>query len=429
MTGPPVTAGSRLTLHPLRFRRDRAGWCVGRVETGDFVAVPDIGARAIRELAAGHTVGQVQRGLSENGGPQVDVLEFATALSRTGLVAAVDGRALPGPAVPPASLAWLRPRWVRWTLSPAAAYPLAALVLAAGVAMVLDPDLLPTGRDLLWSPRGSFVLAGNAALSWLLVYLHELAHLVTARAAGVPGRITLSTRLQFLAAQTDVTGVWAADRRTRLTVYLAGIAVNLGVAAGAVLLRAATDPGPVRDGLGALALLSLLLIPPQALVFTRTDLYFLLQDLTGCRNLYGDGGRYLAYLLRASRSRLTGGPTPLDPSAALPAGERRSVRYYAGLLVVGTAGCLGIYLTVALPVLLHLVATALAGLAGGSGTAAVVDAALVLLVVGGYAALWAGAWWRRHGRRVGRLGRWVTGPTRPPTGITGREDGTSQGGR
>ncbi len=53
------------------------------------------------------------------------------------------------------------------------------------------------------------MIAVDAAIGWVLIALHELGHLATARAAGAPARISLGTRLQFLVAQTDVSGVWA----------------------------------------------------------------------------------------------------------------------------------------------------------------------------------------------------------------------------
>jgi hypothetical protein len=49
----------------------------------------------------------------------------------------------------------------------------------------------------------------------LTATVHELAHLAAARSLGVPARIGLSTRLFYLVAQTDVSGIWAAPRRAR----------------------------------------------------------------------------------------------------------------------------------------------------------------------------------------------------------------------
>jgi hypothetical protein len=167
-------------------------------------------------------------------------------------------------------------------------------------------------------------------------------HLATARAAGVPGRMSLSTRLQFLVAQTDVSGVWGEPRRTRLTVYLAGMVVNLVVAAVCVLTLAAVAPtGLVADLLAAtmlVSLLSLLSLPFEFMLFLRSDVYFVVQDLTGCANLYASGSAYARHLTKRLWHRMRCLPPPEDPSQALPTAERHAVRTYTVVLVVGTRG-------------------------------------------------------------------------------------------
>ncbi|MFC1420636.1 DUF6879 family protein [Streptacidiphilus cavernicola] len=205
---------------------------------------------------------------------------------------------------------------------------------------------------------------------WELLLLHECAHLAVARAVGVPGRIRFGTRLQFLVLQTDISGIEFAPRRQRLTAYLAGMGFNLATAAVAVLLLAA---GPVGDHsltrrlLSILVLWSLLPLTFELMVFLRTDVYFVLQDLTRCRDLYGDGRAYARYLagaaLRTVRrvGRSAAGqalpPRPQgdavavpDPSLGLPAGERRAVRLYSAVLVLGCGVCLGVMAAFTLPV-------------------------------------------------------------------------------
>ncbi|WFE56298.1 hypothetical protein [Micromonospora sp. WMMD712] len=99
----------------------------------------------------------------------------------------------------------------------------------------------------------------------------------------------------------------------------------------------------------------------QFLVLVRTDVYLVLQDVAGARNLHADGVAYARWWLRRAARR-----PGRDPSLALPARERRAVRWYASLLVVGTAACL----------------------------------AAAVAVLGGSWAVWCWAWWRRHGRRL-----------------------------
>jgi hypothetical protein len=229
------------------------------------------------------------------------------------------------------------------------------------------------------------VIGVGATVGWLLLLLHELAHLVVARAVGVPARIRLGTRLQFLVVQTDISGIELAPRRHRLTAYLAGIATNLTVAAAGVLGLVVTSGGAHR-ALAVLVLLALLPLPFQCLVFTRTDLYFVLQELTGCRDLHGDGRAYARHLLRRR------GP---DPSLALPPHERRAVRAYSVLLAVGTVLCLAAFATLTLPADLTLLLRAAA-------RPAELDSMVVLLVVGGAQALWLVTFVRRR-RRSGRV--------------------------
>ncbi|MGW4897772.1 hypothetical protein ACWEQL_36830 [Kitasatospora sp. NPDC004240] len=392
-TAATVTDGSRVRLHDLVIRPDGTEWLVGRTATGVVVALPETGVRAVRLLADGHRVDETARALAA-AGPPVDVTGFVHELAALGFVRTVDGAPVPAGPPPRPSLARLRPRHLRWVLGPLPPVLLALLVTGATAAAVREPALLPGYRDLLWNPSGGLVLGSVLAVSWLLVLLHELGHLLVGRALGLPARLGLGTRMQFLVAQTDLSGIELAPRRHRLTGYLAGIAVNLAVAATALLAAAAY--GADHRLPPALALLSLAQIPFQLLVFLRTDVYFVLQDLTHCRDLRDDGARYLRHLLRrATRRRTTG-----DPTAGLPAGERRAVRIHAAVLAVGTAASLALLAAVTVPADLALIRAAAGRLGPGHTWPERLDALLVLVLLAGTQLLWAVT--RRRGRRARR---------------------------
>lgn len=395
MTDTPL----RVRLHALDSRQDGDEWIVGRMSTGRFVALPDIGKHALDLLGQGLTVGEVSARLKSRTGEDVDVPDFVEGLLGLGFVAEIDGRPVPSPVPPEPTLPRIRPRHVRWVLSPAVAVLVGALTAAAVTAQAAGPAVALDHRALLWSPHGSLVILVAATAGWTLLLLHECAHLVAARATGVPGRMRLGTRLQFLVMQTDISGIELAPRRHRLTAYLAGIAVNLGVASAAVLLAATVEPSTTGHRLlAALALLALAPLPFQCMVFMRTDLYFVLQDLTRCRDLYGDGAAYARYAVR----RITGrGAAEDDPSLRLPAHERRAVRVYSVILVLGTALCLAFLVTVTLPADLTLLARAAAGLGPDRTAPQNLDAAVVITVLGGLHLLWARTWWRgRRDRRA-----------------------------
>jgi putative peptide zinc metalloprotease protein len=382
-------------------RRDGGSWIIGRVSTGDFAVVPSVAHRAISLLRDGRTIGETARALKQETGTDVAVADFVASLDDLGFVAAVDGQGREDPAPPRPTLPWLGPQHVRWLLHPAVSWLALAVIAVAAAMTVADPALVPRYHDLVWSRHSGLVLAVSAALAWTLIGLHELGHLTTARAAGVPARMSLSTRLQFLAAQTDVSGIWAAPRRARMTVYLAGIAVNLLIAAICVLIQGLAGPaGLTRQLLAAAALESLLLVPVQLLIFMRTDVYFLVQDIAGCANLYADGSAHVRYLTRrmwgAIRRTRSSAPSPAD---ALPSRERRAVHAYSWLLLSGTAAAIAVAAGITIPAAIVLLAHAAGELASGS-PADTSDGAVAFLVIGGLQVVWLRKWWRRHGRQV-----------------------------
>ena len=397
-TAIAVGPASRVRLHGLTWRPDGAEWIVGRRETRTFVAVPEAGIRVIRLLERGLSVRESEQRLLAETGEEVDVADFVRDLIGLGFVAEAEGRPLDTDPVRPATLARLRPEHVRFLLNPWLPLLPVALVVAALFALVRHPELIPTYHDLLWSDRGSIVILSGAVVGWSIVLLHELAHLAVARAAGVPGRIGFGTRLQFLVVQTDISGIELAPRRHRLTAYLAGIAVNLSVAAVAFLLLTVTAPGSAGHRLlAATVLWALLPLTFQLMMFMRTDVYFVLQDLTGCRDLYGDGRAYARHLARRLLRRE--GPAA-DPSRPLPPTERRAVRIYSAVLVVGTTLCLtGLALYTA-PADVRLVVRAVADLRAAHTGLDLADALLTLASLAAVHVLWLTTRWRnRRSRR------------------------------
>jgi putative peptide zinc metalloprotease protein len=409
-----VAGGSRVRLRPLTERRDGDDWVIGRAETGDFIAVPDVAHRVLALLRQDKSVDEVAAELRAQSGKSFAVADFVAALDGLGFVAAVDDDLRADQAAPAPSLPWLRPAHVRWLLHPAAAAVAAALTAAAVILLATHPALLPRYGTLVWSPHAGIVLAVNAAIAWVLILLHELAHLATARAAGAPARITLSTRLQFLTAQTDVSGVWGAPRRIRMTVYLAGISLDLSIVGTCLLVVVLAGPHGLPRTLLLVAVTETLLgLATQLMVFMRTDFYFVLQDLTRCANLYADGTAYLRHLARRVWAR---GTVPGDgPGQGYPAAQRRAIRGYSAVLLIGTLACVGLEFTVSLPALIALIARAAAEI--GTAALASLDGAVLIVILTGWLAMWCARWWARHREQVGALTRRLHRHDDPARGV------------
>lgn len=399
-----VDAETYVDLHELAVRQEGDEYIVGRIAGGDFVALPEVGARVIELLQAGCRVGEAEAAVSRGDEPDLDVEEFVLQLVDLGFVAAINGHPIPTDDPRP-TLPRLQAHHVSWLFGRAAHAVWFALVGAAAVALVSQGSLLPTYTDFFWSGWTSAVLAVNASIIIVSAAFHEFAHLAAARSLGIPARVEFGTRLNDLVVQTDVTALWAVDRRSRYRVYLAGLRSDLALIAAVVLLRAyAPVSAGVRDLLDATILLLVVSIVRQFFFYMRTDIYFVVLDLLRCGNLFGDALDLLRYRRAQLFERLRRRADRIhasDPRDRLPQRERRAVGLYAGLVLVGTTLALAVFAVYALPIFVTLMGRALIALFGGAADGellSVVDGAVVLAIQGGFTFLFVRTFLRTHPR-------------------------------
>ncbi|WP_143044046.1 hypothetical protein [Nonomuraea jiangxiensis] len=401
-----VGAASIVRFHALVVRPDDDdpdAIIVGRPDLGEFVELPSVCGEVIRLLGEGRRVEDVEAAIAAEHDVELDVAAFVEALSDLAFVAEVDGRLLSGsePAAVAGHFARVTERHVRWVFTKPMKLLWLAVVAAASVTVLTRGDLLPRHQDFFWSDYTGLSVLVNTAFFSVLASVHEMMHLIAARSLGAPARIGLSTRLHYLVVQTDVTAIWGVPRRRRYRVYLAGMASDVFLIA-VMSLAVAFLPLPdlAVALLRAFTLTALLSLPLQALIYMRTDLYFVLRDLLRCKDLFGDGLGYVRHLLARAvfPFRKRGSPVT-DPTAELPAHERRAVRIYALALGVGSSITLTVFAFYGAPIVVSALTHALAaiwnGFHGGPLLTAV-DAALLILVEGGLQLLFLVTFVRGH---------------------------------
>lgn len=400
--GPDSTLG----LHPLVVRDsddDPDAVVMGRTELGEFVELPRVAADAIELLGQGRTIGEAEAAVAAEHDVRLDLGELAEALVELGFVATVDSQPIPDLAqrLPGSHLPWLHERHVRWLFS----QPVGALWLGVLIAAIVtwwqQPDLFVEASDFYWTSYVGLAVLVNTVLFSVSLSVHELMHLAAARSYGAPARISFATRLHHLVVQTDVTAIWAVPRRLRYRVYLAGILWDGFVICACTLLVAyAGLPAGVDRLLTAVTLCVLLSLLFQLQVYMRIDLYYVLMEWLRCRNLFHDGMAYAGHLLR----RLAHRPSA-DPSAGLPARERRAVRLYAVAMAVGSVVALSGFALLGLPILVEGVVRAFTGLIDGvhtGGLLQAIDSALIIVVEGTLQVIFLVTFYRRHRHRLDR---------------------------
>ncbi len=197
----------------------------------------------------------------------------------------------------------------------------------ANVGLILfNPTLFPRYSDIF-----AFDLMLQNMVAWLvitlvLVLLHEFGHVLAVRSEGLPAKIEIGHRLFLVVLETDMSQVWKlpAERRNRL--YLAGMYFDFVVLFLALLAQVFTSEGSIITGLLKLVVLDTFIrLVYQAAVFMKTDLYYVIENKTGCYNLMENGRNFLAQWLPFLKVTQT---ETFD-------GEEKLVRTYAVFYLAG----------------------------------------------------------------------------------------------
>ncbi|MFF0717739.1 hypothetical protein [Micromonospora sp. NPDC003816] len=351
-------------MRPFDHRAEGDTVIIGDVERQVFLSIPAEGLDLLHSLAAGNSVGEAVRQYEQKYSETPDITDFLDALGDEGFVE-VDGEAAaPGPAPAPAPAATSRPRrsWSLNWLSPTVARRmvslpvllLCVLVIAGGVYLAADdPDLLPTpGETLLFPIHFAALTWATFILTLVGVAIHEAAHMVAARAAGVPSRLVIGNQMYILVVQTDMSTIWMAPKRQRFVAFIAGTLVDGVLASSFVFALWAGRQGYLQlPEWGALLLTALLFtylvrIIWQTFLFLRTDGYYIVATALGCRNLMSDTEDYLRNLVARMVRR-----APRVDQSGLPRREMRVVRWYALAWIGGRLMALLTLIFVGIPLL------------------------------------------------------------------------------
>ena len=356
MTG--YTPDSLVAVRPFKHRFDGDTVILGDIDRQVFVAIPAEGLDILDSLAGGKTVGQTVRLYEQKYNDTPDIEDFLEALEQEGFI----GEALAAAAGEVPDVRRTHWRWrLEWLSPPTAqrlvAWPVLAVcgvLIAVGAALVVDdPGVLPRGGHALLFP------IHFAALTWATmffvivgVFLHEMGHVVAARAAGVSAGIGLGNALWIVVAQTDMTAIWMAPRRQRYVAFAIGAIIDAVSCTFLIAFiwsahRGWISPPQWTVLLATAVLLTCLLrISWQFIFFLRTDGYYIIATAFECKNLMADTDDYLRNLW----ARFRGSPHRIDQSG-IPAREMRVVRWFSLLWFFGRFVSMFFLIFIIIPVL------------------------------------------------------------------------------
>ncbi|HLJ88491.1 MAG TPA: hypothetical protein VKZ53_16850 [Candidatus Angelobacter sp.] len=357
---PKYPRTSHIVVEPYTRQQEGNEIIIGRVETGLFVAVPPEAVDVLERLSEGDTVGEVSDHYQRQYGEIPDLEDFLSLMESKGIIQSCtaiengDGSLVTSAtkiskrrfhfANFPETLAQKIFSWQSLTGA-------SILMATAAVALLFRPSLRPSARDLFFPDHRTLCVTLLTLISYFSIFLHELGHLVAARALGINSRLGLSNRLWYLVAETDLTGLWSVPKNQRYLPLVAGVLVDLVLASVLVLFlffsgqSIVTLPIIAQRLVRALVVTCLLRIAWQFFFYIRTDFYYVIANFFGCKNLLGDTTGFI----RNQLARIFRFIRPIDQSS-IPSSEFRMIRFYAVIWAAGRGMALFLLVTVTVPV-------------------------------------------------------------------------------
>ncbi len=370
---PNFISNTQVTVHPFTRQPQGNEIVVGRPDIGVFFAIPAYAVDLLDILAQGKTVGETQELYRAQYGEAPDLPEFLDFLEKKGFVQPrhqVKDR--PAPSQSPIHNVH---RYHFQHVSPVTAQRLFSkpvllvcrllIALALG-ALAANPSILPD-RNAFYFPEHRFFYALSLVIiGCSAVFLHEMGHLLAARALGVKARLSISNRLWMIVAETDLTGLWSVPKQQRYFPMIAGPLVDMVSASILILIQFAAGSGwlhlgPIASRLIPAVLFGYLMrLLWQFFFFVRTDVYYLVATFFDCKSLLKD----TEMLLRRQMARVFPRISYADQSA-IPEAEKRVIRAYSFVWLFGRGLAFSMLFFVTIPVSLKYMFGVHSSLAAG----------------------------------------------------------------
>jgi hypothetical protein len=383
-----ASLNEQVVVYPFTRQPDGEEINIGRADGATFLALPPAAIGIIDDLANGSTIGEAQVLYQKRHGELVDVAGLVEALETEGFVRRASAKAVDGRGSRKSKYlvnfhcTKFPQSWGQRIYSRPVLIIAVLLVVGALIGIARSPGILPGPEALYFSSRLGTAMLWLAPLFALQICLHELSHMAAARSLGVPVRFGVSHRLWLLVLETDMSGIWTLPRNQRYLPMLAGSLLDIVTASALVLALVGERHHLIALSSNALGILRALVVIYayqilwQCFMFLRTDFYYAVANLFGCKNLMADTKTFLHNIcVRIARKGT------VHDQSNLPSFERRVIRWYSIPWIVGRALALYVLIFMQIPLVgkyLKLIWRAVTAMFSGK---AMVSPAILLPVV------------------------------------------------
>jgi putative peptide zinc metalloprotease protein len=402
-------ADALVSIYPFTRQSEGDEFIIGRVDTNIFLALPSDAIELLDYLAAGNTIGQAQRLYQQKYHELPDIEGLLEVLEENDFVNILSSKqiVLPTHTKQPKQtnhFTWISESFAKKIFSQKVLIGSVLVIVLALAALVFQPGIMPGYQAFVFTKNVTMMTLILTGINVVAVFLHEMAHLVAAKAVGVSCQLRLSNRLWILVAETDMTGIWGVPRNQRYLPFLAGPLLDVVLTSVLLLILFAQQEKWVAINPIALQLIQAIVLSYllgliwQCYFFVRTDFYYVIANFFRCRSLMKDTKVFLQNqlfkLFKFSR---------IADQSSIPRGEMRVIRCYSVIYVLGHIAAFWSLLFIGIPTLWNYASLLLGTLSAGyeSNPYAFTDALVMGLLVFGIQGLGIFLWINslRHPKR------------------------------
>jgi putative peptide zinc metalloprotease protein len=375
-----ITLNSRLVLVPTEIRKDKKHFIVEDPASGEFYEMPDICIDAINMINKGLSLLEIESLLLERyPRDDVELINFAQQLLELNLIAEIDGVPVEMIAQETDNLGFegISPKLGKFFFNKIAYFVYLFLFLLNISLFIARPSLIPHYKDLFIFDLMAVNIPVWLLLTVFLVVFHEFGHVLAMRAQNLPTKLEVGHRLFLIVLETDMSLAWKLPSKARNGLYLSGLCFDTLILSFALISQILFPNGSAvfLSIINFVVFNTFIRMVYQFCIYMKTDIYYVIENVTGCYNLMENAQQLLKKKLLFLKSNI---------EEDIYTSERSTVQVYSIFYLAGVVLTLSLYFIFYIPQLLFAWNEVLPGFKEGPTSLPFWDAMIFsLLVVAG----------------------------------------------
>jgi putative peptide zinc metalloprotease protein len=369
---------TQLKLVPLEIRTDKKNYIVEDLFSGEFYEMPEICIEAIKMIQMALSLEQIEFQLKEKyPEEEVDLFDFAGQLLELELIEEINGLRIESKREKQQNtqgFQWISPHAGRFFFNKLTMKLYLALFIVSLTLFIVHPQLLPSYKDLFIFNLMVLNIPAWMILTIVLVLIHEFGHILAIRSYDLPTRLEIGHRLFLVVLETDMSSAWKLGSKDRNHLYFAGLCFDTLVlfiaSMGQFLNTSITLHGVLRF----IVLDTFIRMIYQLCVYMKTDLYYAIENSSGCYNLMENAQEFLKECFKFQTKASATGEAVFES-------ERKKVLWYSVFYLAGVVVTMALFVIFYIPQLIYALKRILPGLQTSTASLTFWDSAVFVIQI------------------------------------------------